>query len=116
MKTTTMSVTDPATITTSSLTVDNSVVQEYTEYILAFTIPVPLNAGCVITIQFPSEITLDSQLTTVTGSSFFGGSRTMTGTADYNANTYTITNGCPSYEDNTFQALLYFQQIQNPFE
>jgi hypothetical protein len=41
--------------------------------------------------------------------------RTMEGTLDYATNSYTITNGCPAYRDNTNTAIIIFSSITNPF-
>jgi hypothetical protein len=76
---------------------------------------VPLNAGCLIQVTFPTYITLGPQLTSVIAFGLPNAQRTMEGVLDYATNSYTITNGCPAYRDNTNTAIIIFSSITNPF-
>ena len=62
----TLSVSIYGKITTSAVKPDSTLVQELTQHRIEFLIPVPLSAGCIIEIVFPSQITLGAELTMVT--------------------------------------------------
>eukprot|EP00347_Sterkiella_histriomuscorum_P022324 403330882 len=99
----------------SNVKINLSTVQELTQYRVEFLVPVPLSQGCILEIQFPSQITLDSsQITLVQAFGLPSTQRTLSGVIDRNKNSYTVANACPSYRDNTNSAIIYFTNIQNP--
>jgi len=81
---------------------------------LSFPIPVPLNAGCVIDIQFPSEISISSTLSKVYGLSVFGSKWEFTGSI-VNSSLYRITDACVNYTDTSkLEAIIDFENATNP--
>ena len=52
-------------IVTSAVKPESTLVQELTQFRVEFLIPVPLSAGCIIEIMFPSQISLGAELTEV---------------------------------------------------
>ena len=115
--TTTLRVTTPAAVYSSTIAAkDTTVVQEKAVLRLQFYIPVPLNSGWVVDIQYPSDFTLSgADLTTVIGYGLFGGARTLTGSLNTGNNTYTITDGWSTYVSQNIIAILDFNSIANPF-
>jgi hypothetical protein len=67
------------------------------------------------TIIFPSQITLGAELTEVTAFGMPNAQRRLTGQIDRTRNSYVISNACPSYRDNTNQAIIIFKSVTNPF-
>lgn len=65
--------TTPATITSVTVAADVTDVQEYSVYQFDFSVPVPLDQGCIVEVVFPTEVTLDgAKLSAVDGLGFFG--------------------------------------------
>lgn len=64
----------PSPIASANITSqDTFIVQETAVLRLTFLSPIPLNAGCYITIAFPSDLVLSlTTFTTVTGMNLFG--------------------------------------------
>ena len=116
-QTTTMRVTTPAVIySTSFASKTTTIVQESASFRLQFYIPVPLNSGWIMDVQFPSDFTPNgATLTSVIGLGLFGGSRALSGSLNVGNNTYTITNGCQTYVGQNLVAILDFSNIANPF-
>jgi hypothetical protein len=50
---------------TSAVKPDITLVQDLTQFRIEFLVPVPLSAGCIIEIMFPSQISLGADLTEV---------------------------------------------------
>ena len=115
--TTTLRVTTPAVIySTSFVSKTTTIVQTQNSFRLQFYIPVPLNSGWIIDVQFPSDFTPSgATLTSVIGLGLFGGSRTLTGSLNAGNNTYTITDGWQTYVGQNLVAILDFSTISNPF-
>lgn len=113
---TTLQVSNPATISSATLSyLDTQVVQTLAVFQLTFPSPVPLDAGCIIDIQFPSDLPITTtDLTSVSGVGLFGPSRVMTTTVNVSTRTVTITDGCTSYVSPAFNAIVTFTKISNP--
>ena len=76
----------------------------------------PLNQGCIVQLQFPPQIVLSTSiLTNVLALGLPSTLSTINGTIDTQANTYTVTNACPGYRDNSNQVIFYMTNITNPF-
>lgn len=100
---------------TSTVKPDTFTVQEKAQYRLEFLVPIPLSAGCIIQVKFPSQITLTQDLTSVTAFGLPNAQRTLTGNIDYTTNSYIISNACPQYRDPTNTAIVTFKSIINPY-
>jgi hypothetical protein len=99
--------------TVASLT--TRIVQELTVIRLIFPSPVPLDQGCIILIQFPSSLQISqTDLISIRGVGLFGTSRILTNTITTANNTVTITDGCLTYIEPDFDAILEFTSIENP--
>ena len=95
--------------------VDTQTVQTLTVFQLTFPSPVPLDAGCIIDIQFPSDLPITTtDLTSISGVGLFGPSRVMTTTINVSTRTVSITDGCTSYVSPAFNAIIMFTKISNP--
>ena len=73
----TLTVTTPARIVTSAVKPDSTLVQDLTTYRVEFLVPVPLSAGCIIEIIFPSQIQLGAELTQVVAFGMPNAQRTL---------------------------------------
>ena len=74
-----------------------------------------MSAGCIIEIVFPAQIVLNAKLTLVEALGMPNAIRSLTGQKDTTTNSYIISDGCPSYRDNTNTAILQFNSLVNPF-
>lgn len=92
-------VTTSASIPNGTLTsLNTTLVQQITTLQLVFYSPLPLNAGCIIDIIFPSDFALNNaNLTSIVGMNLFGASGYMQYKLDTTNNIITITDGCQSY-------------------
>lgn len=92
---TTLQATTPATIASGVITSTNTkIVQTLSVIRATFPSPVPLDAGCLIDVQFPSSMPITTtDLASVRGSGLFGGSKTFTTIINTGTRTVTITNG-----------------------
>jgi hypothetical protein len=82
---------------------------------MEFVVPVPLSAGCIVEIVFPSQIEVGADLQEVQAFGLPNAQRKLIGVINRNRNSYIISNACPAYRDNTNTAILIMNKIVNPF-
>ena len=109
-------VTTAADITTGTISsIDTRIVQTLTTMRLVFPSPVPLDAGCLFSITFPTDLELtNTSLTQVRGVGLFGPSKNLTFSIDAANNQLNFTDGCSTYISPNFDATIDFTSISNP--
>ena len=109
-------VTTAADITTGTISsIDTRIVQNFTTMRLVFPSPVPLDAGCLFYITFPTDLELTTtNLTQVRGVGLFGPSKNLTFSINTTNNQLTFTDGCSTYISPSFDATIDFTSISNP--
>ena len=113
---TSLQVTRPADITSGTISsIDTRVVQTFTTMRLVFPSPVPLDAGCIFHITFPSDLALSTtNLTQIKGVGLFGPSKNLTFSINTTSRQISFTNGCSTYISPDFDATIDFTEISNP--
>ena len=115
-----VSVSSPALITQVNLRLapnsdtSSNVVLQKSELLLDFTMPIPLETGCLIYVQLPAEFSRAYQeMTAVQVYGMFGFIRSLPFTVKSN-NLVEIRDACTSYTDNSISAKLRIKSVVNP--
>ena len=77
---------------------------------------IPVQRGCLVKIEYPSDFTIDDSLGSVAGTGFFaplGG--TVPFTADPSANTVVVEGCAKNYGSTTFGVLTLSQVLNQPY-
>ena len=111
-----LTVSTAATISSGTAVADgNNTVSELATIDLTFSIPVPLDIGCVINITFPSEMQLSTtNLKQVTGFGLFGSATNLSLEIDTANNIFTVNSACDVYRTTDFDALIKFANVTSP--
>jgi len=105
----------PMDPSSASVTAENSTVQEFSTFVVTFKVPVPVEEGCIVTIQLPDEFKLSSgNLNRVKGWGIFGGSQELNFGIDESSRVIKIVNQCARYSGADMSTGLEIHMLQNP--
>lgn len=105
-----LTMTQEASITISSVSPNNYIVSTNTTYVFSFTINAPICDSYYILITFPTDFTVNQYTVITTGIIL---SNTIT--ASTSNNVLTLTKGISKYFDENFKADLTIRSILNPY-
>ena len=111
-----LQVSTAATISSGTAVADGSnTVSELATIDLTFSIPVPLDIGCIIQITFPSDMQITTtDLTEVNGLGLFGSKTPIPLNIDTANNIFTVNNACTIYRTTDFDAIIEFINVTSP--
>jgi hypothetical protein len=78
---------------------------------ISFTVPYPVDSGCRVRIDFPSDMPLTPVLTSVSGTTLFFGDQ-LTKYPDY-TNNYVEIDGCTDSWESGFSTQLFLTNLAN---
>jgi hypothetical protein len=113
---TTFQATTAAVIASGSAVADGtSIVSEQTTVDLTFSLPLPMNIGCIIKITFPSDMQITTtNLIEVNGFGLFGAKVSIPLSIDTANNQFTVSNACDTYKTTDFDAIIEFKTVNSP--
>ena len=77
---------------------NDTTVQQYTDFFVAFKVPLPVLGGCIILIEIPDDFTVKAgDVSQVNGWGIFGGITDLIAQIDETARTIKIVDQCRPY-------------------
>ena len=100
---------------TCKITADDYTVQELTDLLMPFTIPVPVQGGCILLIQIPEDFTIASgDINRVEGWGIFGSRTDLNAEIDERERTIKIVDQCLPYSGANIDSYISISQVKNP--
>lgn len=95
-----------------SVTADDSTVQEFSVFYVAFKVPIPVEEGCIVIIQLPEDFSLSAgDLARVEGWGIFGFKRDLNVGIDEQDRTIKIVDQCQKYSPADVKTQVRFSMI-----
>ena len=100
----------------TSVSAEDSTVQTLTTFLVSFKVPVPVQAGCIVTIQLPDDFKLVAgNVIRIQGRGIFGKTTPLNFGLDESSRIIKITDQCETYSSANMKTEIEITQLRNPY-